>query len=232
MDKPYVTAAILAAGIGSRMQSSVTKQKMLLSGKSVIRRAVDLFCESSFVDDIIVVVREDEKDFVETELEGVNKPYKLVVGGKFRAESARNAFLALEPKANFIAIHDAARCLTAKSDIEAVINDAFKFGAATATREVFDTVKEIDEQGFIKQTKDRSFMRFAETPQVFLVELYKQALDTLGKLDASITDDNMLMEKVGKQVFATKMTKSNLKITTKSDITYAEFILKGNTGNE
>lgn len=232
MNKPYVTAAVLAAGLGSRFSTTETKQKTNLLGKSVVRRAVELFDKAESVDDIIVVVRQDEKDFVKSELREIKKPVKLVIGGNFRAESAKNAFLALNPKADFIAIHDAARCITAISDIENVINDAIKFGAATASREVFDTVKLLDTDGLICSTQNRDTMRFVETPQVFSVSLYKKAISEISALDAGITDDNMLMEKIGVKVFPTKMEYPNVKITTPSDIFFAEFILKGKTYNE
>ena len=231
MNKPYVTAAVLAAGLGSRLSLEQTKQKIDLLGKSIVRRAVEIFDKSLLVDDIIVVVRQEEEDFIKNELSGIRKPHKLVIGGDFRAQSAKNAFLALNPEAEFIAIHDAARCITDLSDIENVIKDAFLYGAASASREVIDTVKEID-GGFIRLTLSRDALRFVETPQVFSREIYKKALDAAGELDASITDDNMLVEKIGARVFLTKMQKENIKITTKSDVSYAEFLLKGRLSDE
>ena len=143
MNKPYVTAAVLAAGLGSRLSLEQTKQKIDLLGKSIVRRAVEIFDKSLLVDDIIVVVRQEEEDFIKNDLSGIRKPHKLVIGGDFRAQSAKNAFLALNPEAEFIAIHDAARCITDLSDIENVIKDAFLYGAASASREVIDTAKEI-----------------------------------------------------------------------------------------
>ena len=232
MKKPFVTAAILAAGLSSRTCSTQTKQTIKICGKSVVRRAVELFDSLDLIDDIIVVVRREEEDFTRQELSGIRKPYKLVYGGSSRAESAKNAFLALNPLAEFISIHDAARCITAASDIEKVINDAFIYGAASAARKVSDTVKETDGGGFIKKTLDRNSLRFVETPQVFRVELYKKALSSSEYLDASVTDDNMLVERIGERVFLTEFEKENLKITTPRDILYAEFLLKGDFGDE
>ena len=232
MNKPYVTAAILAAGLGTRFGSQQTKQTVSILGKSVVRRAVELFDSSSLVSDIIVVVRREEEEFVRGELSEIKKPCKIILGGDFRAESAKNAFLAMNSKAEFIAIHDAARCITEVSDIEAVIQDAFSYGAASASREIFDTVKERNNDGFIACTVPRDTLRFVETPQVFSRELYEKALNSVGELSASITDDNMLLEKIGTKIFLTKMQKENIKITTKSDVSYAEFILKGRLSHE
>lgn len=232
MKKPYVTAAVLAAGLGTRFGGEETKQRKKLLGKSIVRRAVEIFDSCDIVDDIIVVMRPDEREFIKEELLGIKKPLKLVEGGKFRAESAKNAFLALNPQADYIAIHDAARCITDIKDVENVIKDAFTYSAASAACEVFDTVKGIDENGFINCTYNRDFIRFVETPQVFSKELYQKALSEVGELSADITDDNTLMEKIGVKVFLTKMQKENVKITTPSDMLYAEFILKGNFSNE
>ena len=94
MNKPYVTAAILAAGLGTRLSSKETKQKINILGKSVVRRSVEIFDNSSLIDDIIVVMRREEEDFIKKELIGIKKPLQLVYGGSFRAESAKNAFSA------------------------------------------------------------------------------------------------------------------------------------------
>lgn len=227
MSKPFVSLAIMAAGFGTRMAADKTKQKIVIAGKSVLRRSVEIFEKSDLVDEIIVALQASEIEFAKSELSSINKPLKLVIGGKTRAESAKNAFLAISEKSKYIAIHDAARCLTELSDAEAVIMDAIKYGAATASVRVTDTVKEIDEDGFIKHTYKRDLMRAVGTPQAFSVKLYGEAIRKTDIFDSDITDDNMLMEKIGVKVFCTETSKNNIKITTKSDLAYAEFLLKG-----
>ena len=225
--RPTVAIAILAAGSGSRMNSAVTKQKMIIKGKTLLGRSVMAFEKSKLVDDIIVVVRKDELEFAESELSGIKKLRKIVIGGNTRAESAKNAFLAIGNNCLFFGVHDCARCLIDTEDVDKVISDAFRYGAATASTPVYDTVKEINESQNIKFTHKRETMRFVQTPQVFDSELYRKALESISGLDPqSVTDDNMLLENIGVSVHCTDTKPTNIKITTAADIEYAEFLLK------
>lgn len=228
MEKHSVSALVLAAGIGSRMRSDTTKQLMMLDGKSVIARSVELYENASSVDEIIVVVKEDEVDTVKELIKGFSKVKKIIIGGKVRAESAKNGFEAISSNADFVAIHDAARCMTTTSDIEKVISDAVKYGAATASTRVTDTLKEIDDNGFVKFTHDRSSMRFVQTPQVFSCELYKKALAAIDVFYSRITDDNFMLENIGARIYCTETSVYNIKLTTPEDIEYAKFLLRGN----
>jgi 2-C-methyl-D-erythritol 4-phosphate cytidylyltransferase len=227
MEKQYVSALILAAGVGSRMCSETTKQKMEIRGKTVLERAIEIYQNSSLVDDITLVVKADELDFAKSVVTDYTKVKNVIIGGKVRAESAKLGFEAVCKTADFVAIHDAARCLTSTVDVDAVIKDAFIYGAATASTRVTDTVKEVGEDGFIMFTHSRKTMRFVQTPQVFSSELYKKALDSIDVFDDRITDDNFLLENISHPVFCTETNKDNIKITTPEDILYANFLLRG-----
>ncbi len=62
MNRPYVTAIILAAGSGTRLSSEMTKQRILLSGQSILYRSAAVFSNCDLVDEIIVVCRSDETE--------------------------------------------------------------------------------------------------------------------------------------------------------------------------
>ncbi len=224
MEKHYVTAIILAAGVGRRMESDITKQRMTLLGKSVLERTLDAFDAASLIDDVIVVTREDELDFANCEIKKSKKAKRIIIGGKTRAESAKLGFSLVEKSCEYVAIHDAARCLVEPSDIDSVISDAIIYGAATASMKLSDSIKEISENR-IKKSLDRDKMRLMQTPQVFKRELYERALASADMLDASLTDDNMLMERISFPVYCTETSATNIKITTKTDFEYAEFLL-------
>jgi 2-C-methyl-D-erythritol 4-phosphate cytidylyltransferase len=223
-----IYAIILAAGSGSRMGASLTKQRMLIMGKSVVRRAAEAFDRCTDIDGIVVVARDDEREIIEAELNGnVKKLYSVVKGGKTRAESAREGFLAIPSDADIVAIHDAARCLILPEDISKIIAKTKVCGAATATAAVVDTIKEVDESGRIISTVDRRCLRRTQTPQVFATELYKRAIETMGENIAdTVTDDCMLLEKIGVDVYTVDVGAYNIKITTVEDISVAETILK------
>ena len=220
-----LTAIILAAGCGSRMNSSITKQQMTILGESILFRSVKSFNESELVDSIVVVARDDEIEWAREELKDYSKVCALVSGGKTRAESAKIGFASIPESCTFVAIHDAARCLITTENIKAVAEAAFVHGAATAATAVTDTVKHIGDDGFVNTTLPRGDLMLAQTPQIFSRKLYESAL-LLTDADDSITDDNMMVELTGAKVYPVETGKQNIKITTVDDIAYAEFVLE------
>lgn len=221
----YTTAIILAAGTGSRLDANLPKQRLTLLGKSIVSRAAEAFFKCKYIDSIVVVTREEDIDFVKQELHfAKEKLYTIIQGGDCRAESARLGFLAIPKATTHIAIHDAARCLISPEDITVVILEAKKHGAASAVSKVVDTVKLVSDSR-IKETVPRENLYFAETPQVFSIEYYEKALAEAEDL-RSITDDNMLLERIGIPVVPVVLSKPNPKITYSYDLEYAEFLLK------
>ena len=222
---PFTTAVILAAGLGTRMGTSVTKQQINILGKSVLNWSLSAFESAETISEIVVVTRADELDFVNKECQNIDKKVKIVVGGETRAMSAKIGVLESSENSDYVTIHDAARCLITPDEIDAVSLAAYEFGAATASGKVIDTVKLCDFEGKIEKTIDRNNLRFAKTPQTFLKSLYVKALDMVRDFDASITDDNMLLENIGIYPVCVDTSVTNIKITTIDDIDLAELIL-------
>ena len=224
-----VCAIILAAGIGSRMKSDITKQQMNILGRSVLYHSVMAFEACDSVDSMVVVVRSDEMDFARRELASFSKPCVIVPGGETRRESARIGFDAVPEGTALVAIHDAARPLITPAAISAVIDAARISGAATAVSRVIDTVKRVDDTGYIVETVARESLRRAETPQVFSADLYRRAIEKCESVD-DITDDNMMLENIGIKVMCVETACENIKITVPDDAAYAEFVLRRRSG--
>lgn len=216
-----VVAIILAAGDGRRMAAEEKKQFLALRGISVLERAVGAFCESSMISSLIVVLSKEDIPRAQASLSRFTKPISFVVGGKTRAESARLGFAAA-CDADFVAFHDAARCLITQRDLERVICTAIEHGAATAATKITDTVKETDSEASIKRTVPRDNLWAASTPQVFAYADYERAI---ASFSADVTDDNMLLERIGASVRCVETLDENIKITTQRDIAYAEYVL-------
>ena len=222
---PTVAAVILAAGCGSRMNTNKTKQTMELLGHTVIWHTVKAFFECESVDSIVLVGREEELGFLESELAMFSKKISAIVkGGDTRRESAEIGFLSVGEEYNFVAIHDGARCLITKEGIDAVIAKAREYGCATAASAVTDTIKAVGADGRILSTLDRSTLMRATTPQIFRRDIYAGAL-SLAEI-FSATDDNMLVEAYGAPVYCVDIGDENIKITTMSDYYFAEKILE------
>ena len=221
----HVTAIILAAGIGSRMNLNITKQRIMIRNESVLRRTVRIFNECVDIDSIIVVTRADELDFAKNESFGFDKVKRIVEGGDTRLHSAKCGFDSITFKTDFIAVHDAARCFVTAEMISDVVNDAKKYGAATASTKITDTVKMLNGEGKIDKTISRDSLVLVQTPQIFREDLYKKAIYSTDLTDTAITDDNMMLERLGIHPYCTETGKKNIKITTKEDLFFAEFLL-------
>ena len=218
-----VCAVILAAGSGSRMNLPITKQRLTVFGESILHRTARAFDSSEVIDYIVVVTRADEIEYATSELSDIGKLVAIKEGGKTRAESAACGFALVPDDAAYVAIHDAARCYLEGGVIEKVVRDAKIYGAATASHVVTDTVKIVDGD-FIKSTANRESLRTVQTPQVFEYDLYKRAL-LAGDTDG-VTDDNMLVERVGGRIFCTETGSRNIKITFPEDVQLLEYYLR------
>ncbi len=230
-----VTAIIPASGRGTRMQSSVAKQYMELCGKPLLYHTIKAF-EESPVDDIILVVPEGEEDFVRViivEPNGFYKVKKIVVGGEARYNSVFNGLLAAEGS-DYVLIHDGARPLVDEALIMRCIEAVQKDKACIAAVPVKDTIKEINADGVVEQTIDRSKLYAIQTPQCFEYPLILNAYSRLFRQAASgqmaldgITDDASVIELMTEQpVKLVQGDYRNLKVTTPEDIVVAEAFLK------
>ena len=63
----HITAIVLAAGKGSRMQSDIPKQYMNIDGKPVLYYSLKAF-EESLVDDIVLVTSEDSVSYCKNDI--------------------------------------------------------------------------------------------------------------------------------------------------------------------
>ena len=222
-------AIILAAGSGTRMGTDKTKQMLKINGKSVLKHTLLAFEASKSISEIVVVCRDGEQNFVNNELQNIDKCSAVVIGGKCRAESASLGFYQISDDVEYIMIHDAARCLITPYEIDLIAEAVYEHKAATASVAVSDTLKRCNGQMII-ETVTRKDLRAVQTPQAFERQLYSCALASVEVLDETITDDNMLVESLGVAPYCVETLPSNIKITTSYDLELAEFILMKRKG--
>ena len=224
--RPHTAAVVLAGGVGSRMGNTggVAKQWLEIGGISLLERAVRAFEECPHIDEIVVVVRRGEGESAATLLRamGTKKVRAVVAGGKTRQHSAYNGARRVSKGTRYIAIHDAARPFVAPSDISAVVTAAYIEKAASLGVPMTDTVKRVDTRNYVVETKDRSELWLAATPQVFSYPMYMAAATSALKAGRTVTDDNMLMEHIGQRVRMIAAKGEVLKITTPRDLRLAE----------
>ena len=228
--RPRTAAVILAAGLGTRMRGAEgrTKQLLTLDGKPLFMHSVLAFDASGYIDELVLVVRKDEFREVRRILKAykLKKPLRLTVGGDTRQASARRGLDAISDKMEYIAVHDAARCLVTEAMIAKVVTAAHASRAASAGTPVTDTVKQVTKDGFVEKTIDRESLYRAQTPQVFECKLYRAATYVAMENKQTVTDDNMLVEMIGQTVKMVDCGSENIKVTTAEDLTLARIILR------
>lgn len=224
--RAHTSAVIVAAGSSTRMGGATSKQLLEVGGMPVLARTMLAFENTKQIDEIVVVARQADLNAV-GELAAryrVTKLSAVVTGGATRAQSVQNGFMHISQTSKFVAFHDGARCLVTPQMIEKVLRAAYRHKAATATEPVFNTVKTVDDQGFIKKTIDRKTVFLATTPQIFSANLYRAAIETVK--DAELfTDDNQMIESLPFPVKTVNCGRENIKITEPLDLRLAECIL-------
>lgn len=216
-------AILLAAGSGTRMQCEKSKLLLEINGKTVIERTVDVFSKIKEINEIIVVCR--EKDLVSFEKVLADYDITYCFGGATRQQSVMNALDTIE-ECDYLIIHDGARPLITKAEIEETLYCAMKNSAAAVGVPVKDTIKVVDSNMKIVDTPDRASLISIRTPQIFAFRLYKDAVGIAKEQGKDFTDDCQLIENYGKPVYVTAGDYGNIKITTPEDIPMAESIIK------
>lgn len=222
-DKNMVTAIILAAGNSTRM-GGVNKQFLEVGGTPVLLRSVQAFLWVRRIEEILVVCRREDWEAVDNLLHGLPKVRVVPVGGATRQQSVENALNCVYPLSDMVAIHDGARPLVRPEDIERTLDAAEKTGGAVLGVMVKDTIKQVQD-GVIQSTPDRSTLFSAQTPQVFMLDIYRSAMKKAKEQEWDFTDDAQLFERSGLPVAAVVGHYDNIKITTPEDIPAADAML-------
>ncbi|MDZ7581539.1 MAG: 2-C-methyl-D-erythritol 4-phosphate cytidylyltransferase [Deltaproteobacteria bacterium] len=224
-----VSAVIVAAGHGVRMQSGTRKQYLLLAGRSVVVRTLQQFDACPLIDQICLVVAEEDLDFCRRCLlaDGqVHKPLQFVAGGRERQQSVYSGLRSLAAEEGLVAIHDGVRPLIDPLLIAACIRVAQTSGACVPGIPAYDTIKRVNAEGTIAATLDRKDLWLIQTPQVFryaiIVEAHARAL----RDGYTGTDDAALVERLGYPVSLITGSKSNIKVTTAEDLVMAAALIR------
>lgn len=222
------SAIILLGGEGKRMKSDVKKQYINIKGFPIIYYTIKAF-EKSNIDEIVLVVPKGEEELVRKDIVdfySFSKVKTVVEGGSERIWSVKNGLLV--SKGEYVLIHDGVRPLISTNKINSIIKEVQEKRRVILALPSKDTIK-IVKDGKIEKTVDRKTTYIIQTPQAFLrddiLDSYKK-IEKNSKLDITrITDDAMLLELTGKDVYVTMGDYSNIKLTTKEDIDTIESLL-------
>jgi 2-C-methyl-D-erythritol 4-phosphate cytidylyltransferase len=219
-------ALIPAAGGGSRMAAEYPKQYLSLAGKPLIWHALKTLTGVPTIERVFVVLAPDDALW-----EGFEWPEfaaRLTVlrcGGATRAESVTNGLKAMRASvaaADWVLVHDAARCCLTSAHVEKLIAESGDdpVGGLLAVP-VADTLKRAEEGQRIAATVSRENLWQAQTPQMFR---HGMLLDALERAPA-VTDEASAIEALGLRPKLVAADATNLKVTYPLDLQLAEWIL-------
>tara|TARA_Y100001934_G_scaffold272886_1_gene362064 strand:- start:80574 stop:81731 length:1158 start_codon:yes stop_codon:yes gene_type:complete len=219
-----VAALLLAGGRGMRAGGTIPKQYREIGGKTILRRAVEIFLASPLIDIVQVVIHQNDEDLYQKAVSGLALP-EPVFGGIERHSSTLNgleSLISLSPTK--VLIHDVARPFVDNDLIERIVNATLKGQGAIPALAVVDSLKRVDARGFIEASVDRTALWRAQTPQGFF---YSDILHAHQKREKeNPTDDAVLFEKAGGRVIIVDGNEQNIKLTTPGDFERASLMLQ------
>jgi len=219
-----VGVIIPAAGQGKRMNSEVSKQYIEVDGKPIIVFTLERFQELSWIDEIILVVGENETDYAQKFIKnkyGFTKVSNIISGGADRQDSVYEGLKVMDEKNNIVLIHDGVRPLIDSDTIKKIIEETYQHKACVLGVHVKDTIKIVDDNGYVKETPNRHQLFAIQTPQAFERDLILAAYERGYNENYKATDDATLVEHfTTTKVKIVEGSYSNFKITTPEDIRF------------
>ncbi|KJR43058.1 2-C-methyl-D-erythritol 4-phosphate cytidylyltransferase [Candidatus Magnetoovum chiemensis] len=225
----YAIALIPMAGSGIRFNYSKNKAFYPLLDKPIALYSLNTFQNNTNISEIIPIVKEDDMaecmELIENN--NITKVEKIAPGGVTRQESVFHALKLVNQEDAIVLIHDGARPFVNDNLINDSISALAQNDGVVCAVRLVDTIKEIRD-GYVKKTFNRDNLIAVQTPQTFhyktLFKAYKKIIDS----EQIFTDDAAIVEKNGGKIIVVPGSYENIKITTRQDVKYAEFILRTN----
>ncbi len=227
-----VHALVVAAGESRRMAGQ-DKIFALLAGVPVLARTVETLLASSWVDQVVVVLRA-ERLAAGHELAAERHWSRRVVfcaGGERRQDSVRLGLDEIGGE-GWILVHDGARPFFSTQLVERGLEAARATGAAIPGVPVSDTIKRVSADGRVEETVSREALRAVQTPQVFRLGLLRAVHRQLAQSGQAFTDDAAMLESQGHEVVVFPGEAGNYKVTTPEDLRRAEALYQEGAMNE
>ncbi len=234
---PNFCAIITAAGSSSRFnngsEAPVKKEYLKINDHTVLYNSVVPFLSIPNLQAIIITTPKESRNETLVALEelGQRCPVPLVLcdGGKTRQESVYNALRmmkSLNIPISYAAIHDGARCFVTPELIIRTLASANVYGGCAPVVPITDSIKEIGDDGIIKNHLDRKTIFRVQTPQIFKFPEILEAHENLND-EKIYNDDTEIYSDYNLTVGACKGDLANIKITYLDDIPNAKDQIEG-----
>ena len=226
-------AAILAGGIGTRLDVGVPKQFYEINEKPLLAYCIEPFLKVEKLDKIIV---SSPKEYLDQTNDLVNKYFDgderiaVIEGGATRNGTILNSIQhALENGADgdsVLTTHDGARIFVTPKLIEDSLTFADQYGASSPVIPATDVIFESKEKGKLNKIPQRKFLVHAQTPQAFKINAFLEIYNDLSEDEIKLLDEAMMLFYLrNKPVHLFEGDASNFKVTRPFDIKIAETLL-------
>jgi len=222
-------AILVAAGRGERLGAALPKCLLEVQGSPLFVWALLPFLRVAAIQQIVVVGPPGHLRQVRAALKAANLAdavEDVVPGGRHRTDSVRAGLRRVRPSADVVAIHDGARPLVTADLIVRCLRTAAKHEAAVACEPSSDTLKQVEPRSMrVAATLNRSLVWRAGTPQAFQLDLIRRAYSAPLRDLENITDDCMLVERMGVAPVVVPAKSPNPKVTTPHDLLVVSALL-------
>lgn len=221
---------ILAGGVGERIGLNTPKQLIKIAGRPIIEHTLDVFENSSDIDEIIVMMKPGYLDDVNAIIKKNNftKVSRVLEGGGSRNDTTQAALAAIEEECNVI-LHDAVRPLISTKILRDVVDALTDHDAVDVAIPSADTIIEVNEGtarfDTIANIPKRSLLRRGQTPQAFKHSTLLSAYEVANRdANFSATDDCGVVLKYLPEVDIAVVPgeERNMKVTEPIDIYLAD----------
>lgn len=225
-----ITAIILAGGVGSRVGAGRPKQFVEILGKPVLAYTVEIFQNNPNIDAIEIVCHKSWKDYLYEMIQkySLSKVRWVADGGDTFQDSVMNGVNNLQNKIgdnDYVLIQYGAAPFTSDKIVNDVIRVMKVKGSAVTATPCFQLLGSNDDNGTSKTWIDRDKCIQIACPYGFkfsyLKDLYKRA-EEKGLLDKIEPHTTSLMYALGDVIYKAYGDQTNIKITTKEDLSLFE----------
>lgn len=211
------------------MRAPTAKAFLELDGRPMLEHSLAVFDAHPRVDDIILLVPAPLLEEASRITARYRKVTGVVPGGRRRQDTVALGLerIAAGGAGDLVLIHDAARPLVDPDLITRVVEAAARTGAAVPGLRPADTVREEGGKDGARRagrTLERDRLVLTQTPQGFELETLRVASHAARGVE--VTDDAMMVERLGRPVEIVAGSPRNLKITSPEDLVLAAALLR------
>lgn len=213
---------IVAGGKGLRMGSDLPKQFLPIGGKPVLMHTLEVFRKYDAMLQIVLVLPREQQDFWKQlcREHGFTVDHTVTDGGETRFHSVKNGLQCVQAP-GLVGVHDGVRPFVSVEVIRRCYDLAEQHKAVIPVIDVVETLRHLTAEG--SETVSRNDFKLVQTPQVFDVDLLKQAYAQ--EFTPFFTDDASVVEAMGIPVYLAEGNRENIKITTPFDLKVGSALL-------